>query len=183
MIYREKLNISLLTLLPLIAKQDEIWTKYTGEVKMSDIKGNFVNGYYADINKPWLDNHVFLLFETSKNPTFDMKELEENENFTTKYPLKIRDKFYMVYAFEIPFDNRFDYEEIMTGNYNRMHSDAKAQIIKFWLASPDTQLFKNLYDTKSTYGKVTDEMIEEEDYFDPAEEMLQDIRNKETLVI
>jgi hypothetical protein len=167
MIFREQINKSLLLLLPLISNENEDWTEYTGEYKLSEDRNtSFVNGYYSDVNRPYMEECIHLMFETEIDIKFDLKKKELNENYQSKYLTKIDDKFYMIYSFKIPDRFKRDYKLMVKGKYSKLDDETKTKIVDFWKLNPKSQLFKSLYTNGNSLSTFTDELIKEEEFID-----------------
>lgn len=168
MILREKINLSLLCLLPLIAKEKEVYLDYIdGDLYKNRNSGSFINGYYSDINRPWLNSHVFLMYETvSQTPLKIMTLLESNENFINQSSYRIANAFYNVYTFSISIEHKRDYDLMIKGEYSKISYENKIKILLFWNLTVNSILFKGLFPQydKETLDKFNEESIGEKDY-------------------
>jgi|WetSurMetagenome_2_1015567.scaffolds.fasta_scaffold02107_2 hypothetical protein len=73
----------------------------------------FVNGYLSDCNRPFLDNHVFLLY---RNIPFYVDNLLVNmPTFYNKYNVRYKGIYYTEYAFIRGINNKEDTNKIMHG--------------------------------------------------------------------
>jgi len=180
MVLKETLNSSLLFLLPLVAEKGETWLDYTGAKNLYSTRDDsFVNGYNIDINKPWLDRHIFLLFEAAIDLDLPLSKLRRNENFKSKYTVKINKVFYVIYAYRIPDEKEKSYRHILDGDYRHISGDDKADIISFWEEGVDSLLFHSLYRSDKTLGKIENEEIYEVDYLPTREDIMHAIMIKD----
>lgn len=90
----------------------------------------FINVYNEDINRPYLDNHIFLLYRYYNNE----KEVARDEKFR-KSPclynsdiIKINNKLYLLYSFSIVNKT---IRNIMNNSFIIPKED-KIKICKFW---------------------------------------------------
>ena len=139
---QDKLNFSLLFLLPLCSNDGEKWIHYTKELFPYKITGDFINGYAHDINKPYLDKSIFLVFKSEA--TSDMDELLiRKDSFLTRYSYRIDGEFFSIYALTPRVDSgevRKDWDKILNGNYVSISTESKEKIIKFWGSVPNSNI-------------------------------------------
>lgn len=164
---KEKLNFSLLFLLPLCSEKNEKWKSYTAELYPYKIEGSLVNAFAKDINKPWLDNHVFLVFDKSDNDEAIDEMLVIKDSFVTKYDYRIDGKFYSIYAFSATSSKIIskDYDNIMNGDYVSISVDSKERIKSFWGAAANSNV-SLILEGKVRPNTPQDEIIPEADDLD-----------------
>lgn len=93
----------------------------------------FVNAFSYDKNRPWLDNHIFLMYDIDKDKKQNYKrevrftKLKNIHNFTVK---RIKGKTYKIYAFPI-INKSIDIllREALIGTKNALDL---AKIVTFW---------------------------------------------------
>jgi len=176
MIFKETINTSLLFLLPLVARENENYLDYTQASNLfSKRDDSFINGYNKDINKPWLDRHVFLLFNAAIDPMLSQYWLKSNENYTSNYAIRKDGIFYQIYSYRIPDKYEDDYKKIIEGQYKDISDETKAVIINFWETNTNSLLFNSMYGKSSVLGKIESEDIEEVDFIKSKEEILEKI--------
>jgi hypothetical protein len=167
MILDKKLNMSLLCVLPLIAKSNEKYTSYIEPGFENDEVVSFEDAYSSDINRPWLDEHLLMVYNTeNQTPYSIMKTLENNENFIQEYVYRFDGKFYTIYAYKIPFEFEREYKLISDGKYSRLSRDTKIRILTFWSAMADSILFSILFPPsgKDIASSIKDDVLLEKDY-------------------
>ena len=122
----------------------------------------FVNTFTEDIDRPWLESHTFLLFETVLNPTIESLEIDQklqsSEYFYGLKHMKIKGKHYKLYAFV----NNSSIKALQT----KKHTDKVAyDITSFWGRHTPLDVVRTLYNPLCSYIKVKD-VVPEEDYSD-----------------
>jgi len=127
----------------------------------------FVNLYTADINRPYLDKHVFLVYETTAN-VGQYNELNEtlkaHPNFYSKYGIRLDKKFYEVYAFLYDIgEYKSAIVEILSGTGCLLPYQTKVKILKFWPYKIDSKEHEYLFNEISFYKEIKEDIIPEED--------------------
>ena len=119
---------STIYLLPLIANNQFTISQF------DPIDSTFVNAYNQDINAPYLQENIFLLFKYSLDDYYvkTHKLLEPAEGYITDSMYTIDGKDYLVYKFNIPADFIEDYKHIVNGNYKYLSDKCKQTIVNFW---------------------------------------------------
>lgn len=128
----------------------------------------FINAYIEDINRPYLDNHVMVVFE------YDTKNYQKIDNcilnnpyYCNKYNIYINNVYYIEYVFIIPPIYKKIINIIKDGYFNNIDESLKLKIIDFWKNTDLSYLkdllhnIKDLNDIKSLYER--NEKITEED--------------------
>ena len=156
----EKYNLSLFLLLPLVTTEDKTYIDYIG-----DELDSLENGYSSDINLPYLDNEVFLLFNPNKMKSIPVRKLEFN-GFRLEKDVRINGNFYIKYALSI--DNAYlnEKELIMDNKYFELSNEIKSKIMKFWNANANTKLYDALYVKAIEPIDIKNEITKEEDYLE-----------------
>lgn len=166
MITRERINNSLLFLLPLVSKEGEKWQTYLGPGNFKKQETSFINGFSSDINKPWLDEHIFLVFNSDIKKEFDLAFIERNVNFTSMYNYKIKDKFYTIYALRVPTDYKKELELIKQGRCNKIDGKLKSKMTSFWSAQSNGYLSINIHSNDNRVLDISNDIIDEKDYIE-----------------
>lgn len=65
-------------------------------------KYGFVNAFLEDINRPWLDNHIFILYKTCSISSSIEDDMKKNKYYYDTYQIVIDNQFYNEYVFIIP---------------------------------------------------------------------------------
>ena len=81
MIINKVISKSGILLMPLITEINEKWSDYTGPISLEEDNA-FVGAFYKDVNSPWLDNHVILLYRTSIIGSDIERRIRENKNYS-----------------------------------------------------------------------------------------------------
>ena len=67
-------------------------------------ESGFVEGYLQDINRPYLDNHIFLLYDGKLDTVAKLKRDEKIRKMPTlygRYTIHIKNVPYLLYVFSI----------------------------------------------------------------------------------
>lgn len=134
------------------------------KIKLVDLSPNagFIDVFSSDKNRPYLDNHIFLLYSTD----ICTKESEERAErfkklsnlYQTKY-IKIKNKIFLMYVFSIvnPAIKRIKNNILMLSNEDKM------RIIAFWELK-DGDINRFMMDSIYLIGNFVERVIPEEDY-------------------
>lgn len=177
MIFREKINPSLLFLLPLIADNNRDWSYYLGPDGM-DNDSYFINAYSSDINSPFLDNHVLLMFDSKQLVYSNTVNLERARRYRNKYSMRIDGKFYTILSFEIDEEDIRDKNMVLAGDYSHATADYKARVLSFWPIAPDSDIFKELYLSEKIFPPASLDEIKEKDYLKTREDIMEEMTTK-----
>jgi len=126
-------------------------------------KAGFVDAFSADINRPYLDNHIFLLYAYNvlTNEAFDTyKKLKSAKGLYGVYKFKIKGIPFIMFAFTI---TNKTIKNIMSGAV-ALSDVEKMRVFAFWNLQ-DSDI--NRYMLNSTYAwnsKFVNNVIPEEDY-------------------
>lgn len=136
---------------------------------------NFVNAYIGDVNRPWLEDKIFLVYKAPLTLNSVRKGLEQNKYFYSNYWITINSESYEVYTFNIPFEYKKVINLIKDGYVTSIDVSSKKKILDFWSRneySIYSELYKDnlsLLDQQDLYN----DLIKEEDIvLSPLEEML-----------
>lgn len=150
------------------------------DLKLEDVSKEigFVDIYTADINRPYLTNHVFLLYKRNMNPKFlsIRKKLEKFDNFHSKRNMKIKDELYVLYCFTINKNIDLVRKNALLG----LLKDSKEQICKFWNFT-DVDITDFILGYSFIADEFKDSFVPEED-FSPIDFISYD-EKREALVI
>lgn len=106
-------------------------------------EAGFTDAFSMDINRPYLDNHIFLMyrFDTKESTWFRNKRFMDSGMVQNRKLIRINNTCYIVYA--IPIINN-QVKRIHKG-LNVSTYDDKMKIVKFWNfeeGDVNTQMFK-----------------------------------------
>lgn len=118
-------------------------------MKDLDPEIGFVGMYYGNKNRPWLDNHFFLMYDITKNAKENYKRECRFEKHTNQFNFeiaRIKGKFYKIYSFPIinPKVKRFIQDGLPMTNIFDI-----SRIILFWKGTDD-KLTKFVFPGHST---------------------------------
>lgn len=131
-------------------------------------KYKFINAYVEDINRPFLDNHILLIFEYDSKINNDLEsKITQNDWFCAKYDLFINGIFYIEYVFIIPHQYKKIINAIKDGYFNSIDENSKIKIISFW-KNQDFSYLKELLNNSMDLTKIKslidrNEIVTEED--------------------
>ena len=130
-------------------------------------KYGFINVFIEDINKPWLDNHIFILYNSSGIPTVLEKEFKANKYYYDTKHIVIDNVFYNEYIFTIPPEYKYIIKSFKGTCHNNLITEDKIKILKFWGLS-DLKHIKNLLEEDISDCSLVErgEIIPEEDYLE-----------------
>lgn len=94
---------------------------------------DFINAYIGDINVPFYDNHIFVLFKYNPEE-YDRIEsyMKNNSRYFSRREVFIDGIFYLEYIYIITPDIKEVINSIKEGLYHTLTVDSKSKIIKFW---------------------------------------------------
>lgn len=151
-------------------------------IKLSDItkKAGFINGYTYNKNKPYLDNHIFLMYDAyESNPYTWEREtrFSNSKNLYGKEYIRANSKDYVLYSFVI---TNADIKQLLKGLRHKK-SESFARICSFWNGK-DPQVNKYLCDLLPGLS-CSGESVPEEDYLMTHEECIAKRKNPEGLTL
>ena len=130
------------------------------------VESGFVNAFTSDINRPYLEDKVFLLYDSSVNTKESLERYLKFEHLDTIYNkryITINKHHYTVYC----FSNLTYKKEISNLQQNGKVYDAKAkgEIAMFWNNVPVPELGQRLYYEHYRFGEPITAQLPEEDYY------------------
>lgn len=108
---------------------------------------SFENCYYYDINYPWVEDKIILVYNSDIHENNYCKlysTLTKNDNFHsffTFYDNGNKEK----YVYTIPPNRKRDYKLILEGKYSQISELYKQQILSFWGVTSNSRLGGILY--------------------------------------
>lgn len=131
-------------------------------ITIEDIQdcSGFVDAYFEDINRPYLDNHLFLMYDnssTGKNMADCFYKLFRLNNKYGVRTVYIKDKPYTVYMFTIDRTIRL----LRDGNII-LNPEQKKRVLDFW-GLKDAWIMNNIL-LGTMYEHPETSVLPEEDY-------------------
>ena len=109
------------------------------DLKLSD----FVNMYTCDLNKPMLNNHIFLVFHNIQKNLLD--KLRKHHLYTCNYHFTIEKTDYTAIVFERAYTIYSIVHRIEHGLYYNLLYEDKLKILNFWEANCNSNIHKYLF--------------------------------------
>ena len=159
MININELNLSILTLLPLAIEGNTTYKEL--------LNGNLnalVNGYSGDINRPWLDDHVILVFDPEKMNTYRVNNLERLKNNTISKSILIENVPLLIHAIKILDEYHKDSILIRSNRFSELRTSIKIRILSFWRQNENSDLYKVLFSRDYSNNSISEEIIPEESF-------------------
>ena len=126
-------------------------------------KAGFVDAYSEDINHPYMDNHIFLVYAANvlTNESFETEQkLKSSKNLYSRYKFTLSGIPFIVFAFTIINKN---IKNIMC-NSTALTDKERMRVITFWnLTDADVNRYM-LNPLYVMYSKFVNNVIPEEDY-------------------
>lgn len=159
MIDIEKFNLSLITLLPLVTEAPSNYKTLLGKYTKA-----LVNGYSGDINRPWLDNHVILIFDPELMDTYRVNTLEELPTKRLSKLIRIDGQPVIIYALEIHPKYSTDLKLILANRFPELKASTKIRMLSFWQQDESSSLCKLLFSKNYNQNSISEELLQEETY-------------------
>ena len=104
-------------------------------ITLDDVSTNsgFINAYTEDINRPYLEDKVFLLYDSKVNTVESMNRFRKFRDLDTLYNMKyiqINKHPYTVYCFSNPTNKKDISSLISIGK--KIKTNESFKLIKFW---------------------------------------------------
>lgn len=103
---------------------------------LTEEKG-FINAFTDDLNRPYLDNHIFLMFERNANSHEKFKtylKIKNDPDLQGIHHCKINGKWVTIYSYV--YKNTFDAQILKTGAA-MISNNANVKIMRFWKGLDD----------------------------------------------
>ena len=130
----------------------------SGEVfrlKMS--QSQLKNVFIADENYPFLDNHIFLLYEFTGEPWF--LEFEDDAKSLDCWELtEDKDKYHVMMVFKVPAQYKEDYKLFKESKYSKMSTKYKEKIQSFHALHKDHPILDVLYKRERAYKTLEEKL-------------------------
>lgn len=149
------MNIQLKLVIPLLDEDlsPDLFTPEAG----------FLNAYSADINRPFLDNHIFLMYDADLSYPGNYKRNErmmKMKNLYNRMMIRIKGILVMIYTFCI---TKLQIRQLLKGR-NILQENEKYDILEFW--DRDMTVCMALITDKS-FGELSNAIVPEQDYIEP----------------
>lgn len=129
-----------------------------------DSSTGFVNAYTEDLNRPYMQDYIFLMYKSSApNALKRFLKFKNLDMHSTKYSV-INKEHYTIYAFPI-IQNKKDIRNILKG-YDISNADNKLKIYQFWKNNEVENLKSRIFDNHFSILPAIEDKIPEEDYFE-----------------
>ena len=111
------------------------------------------NVYIEDEEYPFLNSHIFLLYEFTADTWFlDFEEdVKESENWELT---KDKDKFHVMMVFKVPEKYKEDYKMFKDSKYSKMSSEYKEIIKQFHGLHKDHPIVDVLYKNERAFNNL-----------------------------
>jgi len=116
-------------------------------------QGQLENVFIADENYPYLDSHIFLLYEFTGEMWF--LEFEEMARTSSLHELtEDKDKLHVMMVFRVPEEYQESYKMFKKSQYSKMSEDYKVAIQKFHALHQDHAILDVLYRREKAYTSL-----------------------------
>lgn len=133
----------------------------------------FVNAYIGDINRPYYQDKIFILFRYKpKTYYITRQKMLENRWYFDKKEIHINGELYDEYIFNFPMGFKTPINEIIQGHGYGITCFQKSRILNFWKDLTSKHFIELLRsELEIDYGKIKSlnelkEWIPEEDYLE-----------------
>ena len=158
MILNDNYNLSLFLLLPLATEEGK------AEDYLDGYESALMNAFHYDINKPYLDNHIHLVFDTSMFRTIEVNTITNDNKQDKISHYRISGVFVRSYAIKIKEEYLSSRDLILEDKIFNLQYEIKIKIFKFWDLKADSKLFKVLFEEPKESTNIKTEILPEEDY-------------------
>lgn len=130
------------------------------------VESGYINAYTTDKNRPFLEEKVFLLYDSSVNTKESLDRYRKFKQldslYNTKY-ITINNKHYTIYCLSNPKYKKDIHNLQSTGKtYN---VSAALEINRFWANVPVPELAQRLFLSTYRFGDTISAELPEEDYY------------------
>jgi hypothetical protein len=130
------------------------------------VESGFINAYTTDKNRPFLEEKIFLIYDSSVNTKESMNRYKKfrqlDSLYNTKY-ITINNKHYMIYCFS-KLKYKKDINNLqLVGKTSTI--DAALEINRFWTNVPVPELAQRLFLNTYRFGESMNAELPEEDYY------------------
>ena len=137
-------------------------------ITLEDIspRSGFINAYTEDINRPYLENKIFLLYDSKVNTVESLNRFRKFSYLDTLYNIRyiqINKHPYTVYCFNNPVYSK-DIDSL-TKIGKTITTKANLEINRFWNNVPVPDLVNRLFYRDYRIGESIRATLPEEDYY------------------
>ncbi len=130
------------------------------------VESGFINAYTSDKNRPYLEDKIFLVYDSKVNTKESLERYTKFEHLETVYNkryITINKHPYTVYCFSNPKYNK-DISRLKS--IGKLNSIATAkEILYFWNNVPVPELIERLYYPTYRIGESIEAELPEEDHY------------------
>lgn len=130
------------------------------------VESGFINAFSSDKNRPYLEDKVFLVYDSSvntKESLFRYTKFEHLDTIHNKRYITINNKHYTVYCFN---SIKYSKDIKQLKEYGKLNNIATGkEITSFWNNVPVPELVERLYYPTYRMGESMQAEIPEEDYY------------------
>lgn len=125
---------------------------------------DFINAYVGDINRPWLEDKVLLVYKYSDKALLAKSVLTQNSYYYDSYWITINNESYEVLVFNIPPIYKNVTSLIKAGYVTSIDVSSKKKITDFWRRN-EYNVYYEVHNIKlqTKMKELTYELIIEED--------------------
>ena len=157
----ENYKLSLFLLLPLLSTDNS-----TAETYLGGYLHALIDAFSFDINKPYLDNHVHLVFDNSMYIEKDVPTIANSRFLDHISHYRMSGVFVKSYAMKISDEYQSSKKIILENKVSKLPYATKIKIFKFWDLTATSNLFKILFEEEPVIEDISKEILPEEDYID-----------------
>lgn len=112
----------------------------------SQLRGVFI----GDVDRPELDQHIFLLYRFSGERWFTVFEtfLQNNDLYVTAYD---PDEKHVMFVYDVPDEYKYSYEKFRHSLYSQISEELKQQIISFHGETVTKKVASVMYKHESSF--------------------------------
>lgn len=130
------------------------------------VESGFINAYTLDKNRPFLEDKIFLVYDSKVNTVESVNRYKKFRNLDTLYNtiyITINHKHYTVYCFnKIIYKKDINNLQLTGKTFN---IDASLEINRFWTNVPVPELPQRLFLNTYRFGESIEAELPEEDYY------------------
>lgn len=130
------------------------------------LESGFINAFTTDINRPYLEDKVFLVYDSSVNTIESLTRFRKFSHLDTIYNIRyitINKKHYTVYCFSNP---KYKKDIRCLQDIGKTYSsDAMLEINRFWNGVNVPELAMRLFYPNYRFGERIEAELPEEDYY------------------
>ena len=113
----------------------------------------FINVFYKDIDRPYLDNHIFILYEIKActETVSSYLKIKKLKQYRSSYNFVYNNRTFMVAIFTIPLKYKKDYKNVINGKYSETSIEYKEKVLSYWdINDTNSSTYRILYNLLDT---------------------------------